>query len=93
VQTACLIGLSARRTSADSAAIEDIPSSMQPKETHHERHQAKPLQLHHLSRRRLPLRLPAASRATHRTDHLRLRPAVPVRPELHLRQVLSRTAS
>jgi hypothetical protein len=33
VQTVRLIGLSMRRRSADSAAIEDIPSSMQPEGT------------------------------------------------------------
>ena len=58
------MGMSGRRTCADSAPIEGIPSSMQPKETHHERHEASPLQLHHLSRLGLPLRLPAALRAT-----------------------------
>ena len=45
------------------------------KGTHHERHPASPLQLHHLSRYRLHLRLPASRR----TNRRRLRPAVPVR--------------
>jgi len=91
-QTACLIGLSARRTSADSAVIEDIPSSIPPKETHHERHQANPLQLRRLCRHRLPLRLPASCASWH-TGHLRLRLAVQMGPELHLREVLSSVAT
>lgn len=85
--------LSGRRQSADSAAIEDIPSSMQPKEADHERNEASPLQLRHLSRRGLPLRLPGTRRATHRTDSLRLRPSVPVRRELRLRQFLRQVAA
>jgi hypothetical protein len=96
VPTACLIELFARRTSAESTVIEDIPSTMQPKETHHERHQANLLQLRHLFGHRLPLRLSASCcatrRATHCTGHLRLRLAVQVRPELHLRETLSRVA-
>lgn len=46
-----------------------------PKERHHERHSASPLQLHHVSRHGLHLRLPASRR----TNLLRQRPAVPVR--------------
>jgi hypothetical protein len=91
--TTCLIGLFARRTSADSAAIEDIPSSMQPKETHHERHQANPLQLRRLSGHRLPLRLPASCCASSRTAQLRLWFAVHLLPELHLHEALSRVVS
>jgi len=95
------MGLSARFVSAESAAIEDIPSSMQPEGTYHERHSANPLQLQHLSRHRLHLRLPASRRS----DRLRLRHAVPLRramPVRHavpvrrrrqLRPVLSRVAT
>jgi len=36
------MGLSVGRCTAESAAIEDIPSSMQPEGTHHERHPASP---------------------------------------------------
>lgn len=78
------MGLSARRSTAESAAIEDIPFSMQPEGTSHERHPANPLQLHHLSRRRLRLRLPASCR----TDRLRLRPPVPLRPAVPLRHAV-----
>jgi hypothetical protein len=66
---------------------------MQPKETHHERHQANPMQLRRLSGHGLPLRLPATCCATCHTGHLRLRLAVQVWPELQLREVLSRVAS
>ena len=93
VQTAGLKRLRRRRGSADSAGIEDIPSSMQPKETHHERHPASSLQLRRLFRARLPLRLPARRGTGRFADTLRLRPAVPLRPELLLRQVLNRRAS
>ena len=83
------MGLSARFDSADSAAIEDIPSSMQPQGTHHERHPASPLQLQHLSRNGLHLRLPACRR----TNRLCLQPTVPVRRRLQLRPFLSRFAA
>lgn len=71
------------------------------KGTHHEHHPATHLQLQHLSRHWLHLRLPASLRASRR----RLRPAVPMRrsmpvrravPMRHRRQlrpILSRTAS
>jgi len=38
VPTVRLMGLSVRRCTAESAAIEDIPSTMQPEGTHHECH-------------------------------------------------------
>jgi hypothetical protein len=59
------------------------------KEIHHERHEATHrLQLHDVPWPVLHLRLPEARR----TGHLHLRPAVQVRPGLHLPQVLSRVA-
>ncbi len=36
-RTVCLIGLAVPCPAADSAAIEDIPSTTNPEETHHER--------------------------------------------------------
>jgi hypothetical protein len=80
-----------RCRSAESAAIEDIPSSIHPKETHHERHEAKPLPLRRLPCPGLLLRLPTARRT--KGLRLRLRHAVQVRRCLQLRQGLSRTGS
>lgn len=70
------------RGRADSAAIEDIPSSMQPKDPCHEPHPANDLQLQSLSRHRLRLRLSGSRRAS----HWRLWPAMPLRPAVPLRQ-------
>ncbi|MEO8280304.1 MAG: hypothetical protein ABI564_11485 [Ideonella sp.] len=91
VPTVCLMGLSVRFGNTESAAIEDIRSSMPTKENHHERHPTSPLQLHHLSRNRLRLRVPAS--------RLRLRTTVPMRRAMpmcrrdQLRPVLSRIAA
>jgi hypothetical protein len=73
--------LAVRWLHADSAAIEDIPSSMQPQGIHHEHQPAIPLQLQHLSRHQLHLWLPACRG----TNRLCLWPAVPLRRTLHLR--------
>ncbi len=84
VPTVRLKGLSVRPCTAESAAIEDIPSSMQTEGTHHERQPASRLHLQHLSRQRLHLRLPASRR----TSLLRLRPAVPVRRAMPVRHAV-----
>ncbi len=72
--------LAARQLSADSAAIEDIPSSMQLRGNHHEHPSANALQLQPLSRHGLHLRLPT-SRLNQR---LRLQPAMCLRCALRL---------
>jgi hypothetical protein len=82
------MALSLHRAGADSAAIEDIPSSMQPEGTHHERHPARFLQLQRLSRHRLHLRLPAGRRTSRRTGRLRLQPAVQLRRGMPLRHAV-----
>jgi hypothetical protein len=66
------------------SAIEDISSSMQPEGTHHERPPASPLQLHHVSRYGLHLRVPASRPAGRR----RLRPAMPMRPDMPVRRAV-----
>lgn len=86
-----LKALSAHCAADDSAAIEDIPSSMQPpKETDHEHLSANPLQVQQLSRRELHLRLPAGRHGCGRASRclqppVRLRPAMPVRYPVPLR--------
>ncbi|MDP3616116.1 MAG: Arm DNA-binding domain-containing protein, partial [Rubrivivax sp.] len=82
--TARLMALSVRRCSAESAAIEDIPSSMRPKGTRNERESASPLQLRHVSRYRLQLWLPASRRA----DRRRLQPAMPMRYAMPVRKAV-----
>ena len=65
-------------------AIEDSRRRCNPKEHDHECHFLSPLQLRHVSRYRLHLRLPASRRA----DRQILRSAMPMRPQLPVRQEL-----
>jgi hypothetical protein len=98
ITTAGLERLSRRRDGHQSSVIEDIPSSMNSKETHHERIQpiqrnCQCLWLRLLPRRQLQLRLPtsgSASRNANRfTGSLRLRRAMQLRHRLRLQPGLS----
>ncbi len=84
-KTARLKPLSQAGAIAESASIDDIPSSKNAKEIHHERSTAKHLPLHQLPRPELYLWLPASRRAA----SLCLRPTVQMRPCLRLPQGLN----
>jgi hypothetical protein len=90
------MALAARRGRADSAAIEDLLSSMQAEDPSHEPHPASPLQLRPVPRHRMRLRLPAGRRAALRRRQplhpvLRAATARPRAPAATTRSGSSRT--
>lgn len=87
--TARLRWLSTTDFCTKNSSIDGIPSSIQPKEIHHERHEPKILPLRQLLRRELHLRLPEARR----TAILRLWPAVQMWSCLRLPQIVKQAAS